>query len=507
MAIVQVGTADIKESPPAEEGIVLYCDAGVRPVNPGFAGWGFHGYLYRDEKPKKGSGNPSYGLSANGYVLKTKLDKSQEVTPLEYFDGFGSFASHVTNNVGELQAAIESLRLANQFKISRVLILTDSKYVCEGTERYLPNWIRNGWTKADGQAVSNIDYWKDLVAIRSELEARGVKVSFDWVKGHSDILGNIYADQFATMGVMASMRGEMRTEIERSPADGYWKYSPEKHPMFGNIRLYFNTLAKYSVPGEYYLGDHGKEDDLFGTRNSQGAFSFLRLKNPIEEVEQLRSYVSKLAEAGTTDNIMIGRMEKFFRPETHKLFSKYKEASLLHTNLSRLDLHAIDKEPLVTEMRPAKLAMRAVECLSDLENQLTKYLNKDADIVTTDLTSVFYDVTTEVDKKKVEKTVFTLKPEYCVGFASLKVQTNYQSENDGIQSVPITLVLGIDLLDRNCLKRLEVLEPKVTLITWMEAPTTIRYATVIEAGEDVGIWAGCYSNFRFITERDLVNKT
>jgi hypothetical protein len=86
---------------------------------------------------------------------------------------------------------------------------------------------------------------------------------------------------------------------------------------------------------------------------------------------------------------------------------------------------------------------------------------------------------------------------YNVGFAALELDVNYKSD-DGILAAPVILTLGIDLLDRNALKKLEIYNPKVTIISWLEAPGVFRYATVIEANEDVGIWAGCYSNLRIV---------
>jgi len=92
-----------KEKPAAlqPEGLVVYTDAGTKP-NPGFGGWGIHGYLYNNAPPKKGTGNPAVLLTAEGYVLKAQLDgswKPTEVTPLKYVDGVGTIP-HCSNNGG-----------------------------------------------------------------------------------------------------------------------------------------------------------------------------------------------------------------------------------------------------------------------------------------------------------------------------------------------------------------------------------------------------------------------
>lgn len=506
-ANVDAGLPPAKQAAASTHGIVLYCDAGARPTNPGFAGWGIHGYLYANEKPKKGSGQPTNTLTAQGYVPKSENKNGDTVAPIMYFDGVGTFGSHVTNNVGEIQAAVSSLELALEHDVSKVHILTDSKYVGQGMEQWVQKWMRNNWCKDDGSPISNVDYWKKLIDLRTQLEDKGAVVSFGWVKGHGTDLGNNIADWYATIGIMRAMRDNQgfKLEVDRTQADGYWKYDSERHPMLSNTRIYFNTLSQYLVPGEYYLGEHGNDDELAGTRNSEGAHSYVRLKQPDLAIELFRNFISKMAENGSTDNIMFGRIDKLFRPDTHRLVSRYKEMSFVRPNPYRLDFQFVDKEPLAEERRPAKLAIRAVECLTFLHNKLDQYLAGDKSITTTDLTPIFYETKTEEVKKGGTKTVTTLHPRFVVGYASEKTNVNYNTTGV-VETADVNLVLGIDLPDRNSLKRMESAHPKVTLITWKDAEAVFRYATVVEADGDVGIWAGCYSNFRYITDRDVKNQ-
>ena len=66
---------------PEVDGIIYYTDGGVRPTNPGHAGYGFHGYTYKVEELKKGTGCPNYNLTANGYIEKA-ASKTGLVKPL-----------------------------------------------------------------------------------------------------------------------------------------------------------------------------------------------------------------------------------------------------------------------------------------------------------------------------------------------------------------------------------------------------------------------------------------
>lgn len=530
--------SEVKMEGDVPQGLVYHSDGGCRP-NPGPGGWGLHGYLYLAAKPKKGSGNPDHILTAAGYVLKTDYNKQKdhdwtladfqewldnplgrrkhlEITPISYVDGFGSFAGPVTNNIAEMVAATQALEHAAQFDVKVVQVHLDSKYVCNGLQDFVPTWIRNNWIKSDGAPVRNAEYWKKLVSARDVLTNRGVVVRFDWLKGHNDHLGNEAADQAATIGVITSQRKMFGqpwsfdpnapalstfADITLSPAEGYWKYDTEKHPFIANPRMYFNTCTDYFRPGEYYLGN-GKEEEHPGKRISDGAFAVVKLAEPDPILEMVRNHQSVLAENVTA--LASARLDTIFRPDIHEKLTKHGALVMVQDDPSRLDLydlHSLDKgnqkEPITREHQPPHLAMRAVESIEMLVHKLNQYLAKDPEITVTDLTDILYEKSQKVVKKETVE-VCTLNPKYNVGFAALEVHANYRTD-DGISSAPVTLTLGIDLLDRNALKRLESSRPKVSLISWLEAPHIFRYATVIEAGSDIGIWCGVYSNLRIVT--------
>ena len=481
------------------QGLVLYTDGGCRP-NPGPGGWGMHGYLYLADKPKKGSGNSDHVLTDKGYITKVKAAVSvggfMEITPVHYVDGFGSFAHDITNNVAEITAALAGLQHAVDYDVKSVLILTDSEYVRQGLEKWVIGWARNGWVKSDGSEIANVQYWKRLVEARDVLTARGVEVKIQWVKGHDDILGNELADKLATVAVMTSGRLGARSSVQVSVPEGYWKYEPDRHPFLAHRRMYFNTQSAFNKPGEYYLGEHGKDDDLLGKRISDGAYAVVHLESPDTILELVRNHQIELA--GETDSIVMARLDHLYRPNTHREISTHGTLAIEQPSPYRLDLMCMDREPLTRELRPPKLAMRAVEAVEELAAKLGHYLAGTGDIVKTDLTSILYETTVKADKKGVSTTTMKLKPEYNVGFAALEVDANYLAGGE-VASASIILTLGIDLLDRNALKRLEGENPKVSLISWNEAPNVFRYATVIEAGNNKGIWAGVYSNLRMIT--------
>ncbi|EKD22649.1 MAG: putative RnhA, partial [uncultured bacterium] len=447
------------------QGMVLYSDGGYR-VNCG--GWGLHGYLYSATPPKKNLGTGDHILTAHGYVSKATYALEDPVTPIHYIDGYGAIAPPTTNNVAELLATINGLTHALKFDIADVQVFTDSEYVRKGLEFWVDGWRANGWLKKDQTEPANVGLWKELAELRDQLTGRGTKVKINWVKGHSDkiatmedILGNLLADRQATVGVMSAIRNKIVNNIETSAAEGYWKHNVERHPLLNNRRMYFNTLSDFIKPGLYYLGDHGKDDDLLGKRISDGAYSVVILENPDPILEEIRNYQSEIA--GNIDSIIMVRLDHAYRQDTHQEITRYGALAMEQVQPYRLDLFCLDREPLTRELRPPKLAMRAVESVSELALKLEQYILQKTDsniafsgvpLITTDITDIIYEKVEKIVKKNTTEVSTKLKPEYNVGYAALQVNVNYQS-GESVKAVPVTLTLGIDLLDRNALKRLE----------------------------------------------------
>lgn len=482
-----------------EDGMVLYADAGARP-NPGFGGWGVHGYTYSLNPPKKGSGNPSFKLTQNGYVSKS--DVVEEVTPLSYVDAYGTIPSSVSNNLGEVRAASEGMLYASRFPISELTLYTDSTYVVKGTSEHLPRWSRNGWVKADGNVISNKADWQDLHKNLTTLQNAGVNVNFKWVRGHNGDQGNELADKYATVGVFTSKTGQLKQQIETTKADGYWTSAEEKHPMLTHRRCYFTTNREYNEPGEYYLGEHGKDDDQVGKRMADGAYAYLKLTNPDPYLEILRS--KQLAIANREDAMILARLDKLFELQTRIDLMRFGDVVLQQNSYDKLDLYYINdidekkKEPITKELNPIRIAIRAIEAVNCLKGIYLK-LTEDAvneeknDLILTDITSEIYDIDLTNTKNQ-----YTLKDRFVSGFTDLPVKV---SHTDAGELIDVSLTLGLDLPDRNTFKRLEKHKPVIKVVMWSESPDCVRHATYIVTDNASGVWAGYYTNTKYLSTK------
>jgi ribonuclease HI len=99
-----------------------------------------------------------------------------------------------TNNRMELMAAIEALNALKNGQ--RVVLHTDSKYVMDGINEWMPNWKKRGWKTAARKPVKNKDLWQTL----DEAVARH-EIDWRWVRGHDGNPGNEAADALANRGI------------------------------------------------------------------------------------------------------------------------------------------------------------------------------------------------------------------------------------------------------------------------------------------------------------------
>lgn len=160
-----------KLPPPAEImgdslAVALYTDGGCR----GNPGPGAYAFVVQDEK---------------GEVLAEGVE----------------FESHTTNNKMELSGPIRGLQeikdvLASVGKdslLTKVKVMTDSKYVVDGMKSWVKTWKARGWKKADNKTPENIELWQQLDLLKNSF----FDIEWIWVKGHGGHPQNEYCDKRA----------------------------------------------------------------------------------------------------------------------------------------------------------------------------------------------------------------------------------------------------------------------------------------------------------------------
>ena len=127
-------------------------------------------------------GNP--GVGGWGVVI---IDGAERIE-------FSGFEKETTNNRMEMVAAIKALEYLDTDH--NVLIITDSKYLMQGIQEWLPDWKKRGWKTASKKPVKNKDLWQQLDKL-----ANKHKLEWRWVKGHTGNLGNERADMLANQAI------------------------------------------------------------------------------------------------------------------------------------------------------------------------------------------------------------------------------------------------------------------------------------------------------------------
>jgi len=118
-----------------------------------------------------------------------------------------------TNNRMEITAALRGLQQLT--KPSRVLIVTDSRYVFQGMSAWIERWSKNGFRKK-GAPILNADLWQELA--RAALEH---DTSWAWTRGHDGDPLNERCDE-----LVSGMRGRRPAgdddvlHHERGPQEG-----------------------------------------------------------------------------------------------------------------------------------------------------------------------------------------------------------------------------------------------------------------------------------------------
>ena len=108
-----------------------------------------------------------------------------------------------TNNRMELQGAIEALKRALAHREDVVFLYSDSKYVVDGMEKWVPGWKRRGWKKADKKTPENMDLWRELEGLSGGFS----RLHFRWVKGHGGHPQNEWCDHLANRALDEYDRG------------------------------------------------------------------------------------------------------------------------------------------------------------------------------------------------------------------------------------------------------------------------------------------------------------
>lgn len=503
MSVEGVVMTEIKEQP-ATVGYngILYSDGGFYNSDKA-GGWGVHGYIYSaDSLPTKGSGAPKATPTAKGYT--DSKDETQAVNILNYIDAFGGVPKATSNNHTELIATKEALTYALEKGLSHTLIYSDSQYVVEGVNKYLDRWKQTGWRNRNGDDVANKEDWLAVDALLKKFKETDNAVTLAWIKGHNGHTGNEMADQWAGKGNCIGMNGyDLRYTLEQPP-EGYWKSINNHNRMLDQPKWYFSSDAaerRTSACGRhiYWTGQHGDDDDV-AKPQSDSSNAVLYLKEEIAVLEKVRQhYIAE--DTHQVGHLFVGALRNLFNATVSVDILRFG-MSVFRRNKANMSLATEKKVPVVHHVTPTGLSYYNVDNLENMTTILNQFMAGDKSVLVTELTDLLYEA---VEKKAV--VTRKLRKEITSAVKHLDVNVGYNTgfarELRAMEEVPVKqakvrFIVGSDIIGRNALSALADTVVRVVALTWRESDTVIRYATVIETTDDIGIWANPFSNFKLV---------
>lgn len=137
------------------------------------------------------SGNP--GPGGWGAILRCESPSAEkELSGAE---------KNTTNNRMELTAIIKALDCLKE--PCSVTVVTDSQYVANAFKnKWIDNWLKNGWRTASKQPVKNKELWQEMLRVVSPHQ-----IKWQWIKGHNGHPENERADALAVQARESIQRG------------------------------------------------------------------------------------------------------------------------------------------------------------------------------------------------------------------------------------------------------------------------------------------------------------
>lgn len=494
-------------------GIVAYCDGGASP-NPGNAGSGCHGYIYRlpESEKDRTTKHLNFILTTTGYVAKKDFDdkKHQAVVVIKFFDlikplGFGS------NNNAEIQAVSTLLNEDFSTEADRIHVICDSMLVVNGVNSWIPNWIKNNWIKPDGKQVANKEDWQELNHCITKAKERS-EFTLVWSRGHDGEPGNERADKLATIARNLSRSvdhyaaHELPTRVYLEDPKEREGWLPDPHPFISLKRVYFNTSAELNQPGTYYQTDGSGSNFVVGKRSSEAAFSVISLDNPDPIVEAVIQAATERERQ--TNTVVFMKLDRFKERDVLEFVNRYGKDAL-EADRRNANINFLDRKPIVNEVKPGELPLRSFDVLAHLEEMLFEFKNNyltngeffphKPQYALTTVTEEFYEFKTK-KSRNVEIEVKELKKSIGVGIKDIRIPCQIP-DGKKVNKFNFLLRFGEDVPQRNTFKSIESIDPEIFILSWKESPQSIRYATVIKTEDAVGIWSNYFANTVLLQRR------
>lgn len=247
---------NMNEDNPTQDEIYLvaYTDGSCRP-SPGYGGYSVYAYTYKLSNKSKNTKHPS---SLKHVFTSTGINIVKNETNIEVLDIYELIKcvnNKVTkNNYLELQAILSVFRKAYDIpNIKSIHIITDSRYATTSYYENLDKWLKEDWKGKGGTPIVHKTEWSTIDSFRKYFTSKGVNITLEWTKSHSDSYGNNLADTYAAIGSNSA-----RIQLEAD--DKFVDCILEKTSTYNEYRDSFDNKDFLYYFKNFYFNNHILDD-------------------------------------------------------------------------------------------------------------------------------------------------------------------------------------------------------------------------------------------------------
>lgn len=472
---------------------IMYTDGSAHPNNTNCTypntGSGMHGYIYsEDNLGKKRNDRPSTAfVTDKGYLddgMVLAFPDHKLLVPDCYVTGYSSFKRIGTNNTAEIQAFVATVDYFIRAKegdvnlVDELLVLTDSLYVINIVKK-----IKEDTAKSWNMTVEkNLDLWGEIDRVLELAKQKNLVVNIDKVLGHSNNVGNELADDLALLARLKSTKYQKDETVWKvSDIKNFWKPVAKRHPFLSYSNIYFMNQLAPGMDNLIYSVLRFKTDTEAGKKTPASGYGLVVLAKPDETLNVVRkAFLDNLGSLSLVSVIDTDVLESF---RSNLMLSNFGEDVLTYQGRGRKEMKVLEEDTLCREVYPPGLAKKSLDknilLLSYIEDLKNEVSHSHTEVM--DITSTYFSID---PKGKYKYLIGT-------GVDHLLIKTKTQAGDE----ITIPIVFGIDIMDRNSMKKLEPLKPTVLLLKVSVSEECIEYYVVIKTEQgDYSIWCNFYSN-------------
>ena len=89
-----------------------------------------------------------------------------------------------TNNIAELSAILDGLKIIKKYQLKKVIFISDSIYAINSITVWCNNWKKNNWQTSNKKPIENLEIIKEAVETHDYLKYNGYEIIFKHIKSH-----------------------------------------------------------------------------------------------------------------------------------------------------------------------------------------------------------------------------------------------------------------------------------------------------------------------------------